>query len=249
MKNSQQNLTPLETALQRQFKADENSFGKLIKKAYLETAKMQGANIAAMLGFGLLAMSIRPRIGHGKFGTWLADALGGKLSKSTAYSWIKAAEWLAAKIGNADRQTDIVAERICAFIKTARITNGAEEIFADAKLTADFIAHIAADLPFKTFLNILKSANAAAIEAEAEEAKAEEAAAKKLSRRDRAALENADGGRQLTFFDELFDEVRASVEVKREDPRFLEMDKDELAELGNYLLKQGREILEIAKQK
>ena len=236
-------ITPLETALQRQFKVAENGYEELIKEAYLETSKMQRKHIAAILGFGLLALSIRPRIGHGKFGAWLEDTLGGKLSKSTAYSWIKAAEWLAAKIGNADRQTDIVAERICTFIKTARIKNGAEEIFADAKLTAEFISHVAADLPFKTFLNILKSANAAAIEAEEEEAKAEPS--RGLSKREKAALESGGDDRQLTFFDE----VRASVEVKREDPRFLEMGKDELAELGNYLLRQGREILELARHK
>ena len=248
MKNSDNTqLTALETALQRQFKPDADKYGIMIKNAYASASKAQSVNIAAMVGFGLLALSIRPKIGRGKFGAWLADTLGGALSKSTAYSWMKAAEWLAAKVEAAERQTDIVAERVCEFVQSAGIKNGAEEIFADAKLTAALIAHISAGLPFKTFLNILKTANAAAIEAEDEEKR--DAESRALSKRDRRALEGGGTPRQLTCFNELFDEVRASVEVKREDPRFLEMDKEELAQLGNYLLKQGREILEIAKQK
>lgn len=185
MKKSQKSteITPLETALQKQFKPDASRLDTLIREAYDRTTKIQGANIAAMVGFGLLALSIKPIIGHGKFGGWLKGVLGGQMSKSTAYSWIEAAKYLIAKISTAEKQTDIISVRICEFIAAVNIKNGAEEIFSDAKLTSDFVAHVSANLPFKTFLNILKTANAAAIEAEEEERRALESSKKAVGLR------------------------------------------------------------------
>lgn len=185
MKKSQKSteLTPLETALQRQFKPDASRLDTLIREAYDRTTKIQGANIAAMVGFGLLALSVKPIVGHGKFGDWLKETLGGQLSKSTAYSWIESARYLIAKVSTAEKQTDIISERICEFISLAGIRNGAEEIFSDSKLTSDFVAHVSANLPFKTFLNILKTANAAAIEAEDEERRSIESSKKAVGLR------------------------------------------------------------------
>lgn len=176
-------LTPLETALQKQFKPDAGRLDILIREAYERTVKIQAANITAMVGFGLLALSIKPIIGHGKFGNWLKETLGGQTSRRAAYSWIEAAKFLIAKVATAKKQTDIVAERICEFVSTAGIKGGAEEIFSDAKLSSTFIASVSADLPFSTFLNILKTANAAAIEAEDEERRAIESAKKRPSLR------------------------------------------------------------------
>lgn len=172
-KDSKTQLTPLETALQKQFKPDAGRLDILIREAYERTAKIQAANITAMVGFGLLALSIKPIIGHGKFGNWLKETLGGQMGKSTAYKWIEAAKFLIAKVATAKKQTDIVAERICEFVSTAGIKGGAEEIFSDAKLSSTFIASVSADLPFSTFLNILKTANANAIEVEEAEAKSQ----------------------------------------------------------------------------
>ena len=183
-KNSKQTqLTTLETALQKQFKPDESRLETIMCEAYERTAKIQSANIAAMVGFGLLALSIKPIVGHGKFGGWLKETLGGQLSKSTAYSWIEAAKYLIAKVSSAEKQTDIISERICEFISLAGIKNGAEEIFSDSKLTSDFVNHVSANLPFKTFLNILKTANAAAIEAEDEERRSIESSKKAVGLR------------------------------------------------------------------
>ena len=185
MKKSQKSteITPLETALQKQFKPDASRLDTLIREAYDRTTKIQGASIAAMVGFGLLALSVKPIIGHGKFGDWLKGVLGGQMSKSTAYSWIEAAKYLIAKISTAEKQTDIISVRICEFIAAVNIKNGAEEIFSDAKLTSDFVAHVSANLPFKTFLNILKTANAAAIEAEDEERRSIESSKKAVGLR------------------------------------------------------------------
>lgn len=200
--SKQTQLTPFETALQRQFNADAGNYQTLIKAAYERTAKIQSSNIAAIIGFGLFALSIRPQIGYGKFGDWLADTLGGALSKSAAYSWIKAAEWLAAKIANADKQTDIVAERICQFAEKAGIKRSAEEIFADAETTSAFVSYVSEELPFRTFLNILKTANAAALEAEDEERKAKEKSA--LTKRDIKGLSGNGGGQsaQMLLWDD-----------------------------------------------
>lgn len=185
MKKSQKSteITPLETALQKQLKPDASRLDTLIREAYDRTTKIQGANIAAMVGFGLLALSVKPIIGHGKFGDWLKGVLGGQMSKSTAYSWIEAAKYLIAKISTAEKQTDIISVRICEFIAAVNIKNGAEEIFSDAKLTSDFVAHVSTDLPFRTFLNILKTANAAAIEAEDEERRSIESSKKAVGLR------------------------------------------------------------------
>lgn len=182
-KDSKTQLTTLETALQKQFKPDESRLETIMCEAYERTAKIQSANISAIMGFGLLALSIKPLIGHGKFGGWLKETLGGQLSKSTAYSWIEAAKYLIAKVSSAEKQTDIISERICEFISLAGIRNGAEEIFSDSKLTSDFVAHVSANLPFKTFLNILKTANAAAIEAEDEERRSIESSKKAVGLR------------------------------------------------------------------
>lgn len=240
-------LTPLETALQKQFKPDAGRLDILIREAYERTAKIQAANITAMVGFGLLALSIKPIIGYGKFGNWLKETLGGQMGKSTAYKWIEAAKFLIAKVATAKKQTDIVAERICEFVSTAGIKGGAEEIFSDAKLSSTFIASVSADLPFSTFLNILKTANANAIEVEEAEAKSQ-ASTKPTLRGLREG--GAAGGVQMTFFDELFDEVRATIEIKREnDPRFLQLTKEEMGDLGNYLIEQGKAILNLAKEK
>ena len=182
-KDSKTQLTTLETVLQKQFKPDESRLETIMRESYELTAKIQSANIAAMVGFGLLALSIKPIVGHGKFGGWLKETLGGQLSKSTAYSWIEAAKYLIAKVSSAEKQTDIISERICEFISLAGIKNGAEEIFSDSKLTSDFVAHVSANLPFKTFLNILKTANAAAIEAEDEERRSIESSKKAVGLR------------------------------------------------------------------
>lgn len=182
-KDSKTQLTTLETALQKQFKPDESRLEIIMRESYELTAKIQSANISAIVGFGLLALSIKPIIGHGKFGGWLKETLGGQLSKSTAYSWIETAKYLIAKVSSAEKQTDIISERICEFISLAGIRNGAEEIFSDSKLTSDFVAHVSANLPFKTFLNILKTANAAAIEAEDEERRSIESSKKAVGLR------------------------------------------------------------------
>lgn len=182
-KDSKTQLTTLETALQKQFKPDESRLETIMRESYELTAKIQSANISAIMGFGLLALSIKPIIGHGKFGGWLKETLGGQLSKSTAYSWIEAAKYLIAKVSTAEKQTDIISERICEFISVAGIKNGAEEIFSDSKLTSDFVNHVSANLPFKTFLNILKTANAAAIEAEDEERRSIESSKKAVGLR------------------------------------------------------------------
>ena len=217
----------------------------LIREAYERTAKMQAANIAAMVGFGLLALSIKPIIGHGKFGNWLKETLGGQISRRTAYSWIEAAKFLIAKIATAERQTDIVAERICAFVSMSGIKGGAEEIFADAKLSSAFIESVSADLPFGTFLNILKTANANAIEAEEAEAKAPAAAKGEL----KSLKGGIDRHGQMDFYGTLFEETRATIETSRSDARFVEMTSEQLIDYGNYLIAQGRDIVEIGKNK
>lgn len=251
MKKSQKSteITPLETALQKQFKPDASRLEILVREAYERTAKIQSASIASMVGFGLLALSVKPIVGHGKFGKWLKETLGGTLSKSSAYSWIEAAKYLIAKISVAKKQTDIVSVRICEFIAAVNIKNGAEEIFSDAKLTSDFVAYVSTDLPFRTFLNILKTANAAAIEAEEEERRALESAKKQPSLR---GLQGGNAGgqsAQMLLWEDWTNEFeRLDALMKHKDTMRLSVEqykqaaqklRDTLAELERIISEAG----------
>lgn len=242
-------LTPLETALQKQFKADASRLEILVREAYERTAKIQSASIASMVGFGLLALSVKPIVGHGKFGKWLKETLGSTLSKSSAYSWIEAAKYLIAKISVAKKQTDIVSVRICEFIAAVNIKNGAEEIFSDAKLTSDFVAYVSTDLPFRTFLNILKTASSAAIEAEEEERRALESAKKQPSLR---GLQGGNAGgqsAQMLLWEDWTNEFeRLDALMKHKDTMRLSVEqykqaaqklRDTLAELERIISEAG----------
>lgn len=222
-------LTPIETALQQQFKPDASRLDSLIREAYERTAKTQAANMAAMVGFGLLALAIKPIVGHGKFGDWLKSALGGQMGKSTAYKWIEGAKYLIAKIETAERQSDIIAERICDFVSATGIKGGAEEIFADAKISSAFISLVSANLPFSTFLNIMKTANANAIELEATEAKSQTA----LTKSDLRGLKGGDTAKnaQMLLWDDWTNELgNLDKLIKHKDIIRLPKDKLQLLE-------------------
>lgn len=224
-------LTPLESALQTQFKLNELNVQAIVKQAYDSASSSQADSVIKMISFGLIATTARAFARHGDFGDWLANA--GISSPRNAYRYIKCAELFIRKLETAQFQTDFISRRLCEWANTTGIaTDDLDSILKDARLTNSALKFITQDMPFSTFLNLLKTANANAIDSEIKDQKQ----AKQIPQ-------------QLAFFDALFDELRATVEVKREDPKFLEMSKDELAELGNYLLKQGREILEIAKNK
>ncbi len=124
MKKSTQNtsLTPIETALQTQFKPTAENCQQLIKSSFESTMKTQSANLVAIFGFGFLALSIKPIVGHGNFGEWLSKTLDGELSKTTAYRWIGACKYLIQKIETAGRQTDVVSGRIYEFLQLYKIT-------------------------------------------------------------------------------------------------------------------------------
>ncbi|MBQ2722596.1 MAG: hypothetical protein IJF70_06780 [Opitutales bacterium] len=226
-------LTPLESALQTQFKLNELNVQAIVKQAYDSSSSSQADSVIKMISFGLIATTARAFVGHGDFGEWLSNA--GVGSPRNAYRYIKCAELFIRKLETAQFQTDFISLRLCEWANTAGIaTDDLDSILKDARLTNSALEFITQDMPFSTFLNLLKTANANALSLEISEKNPQPS--KQIPQ-------------QANFFDVLFDEVRATVEVKREDPQFLKMSKDELAEIGNYLLKQGREILEIAKNK
>ncbi len=228
-------LTQIEHALQTQYNSNTSNIASLVRNAYVEATNASKTATKSMVGFGLVAISARSIVGHGKFRSWLEDTLGGKVSRATAYRYIKCAEYFTNKIINAQHSIDFVSVKICEFAESFSIElDDIVSVLNNPMLTNNLLDYVIEDMPFSTFLNILKTANANALALESDENNQQPT--KQIQP-------------QANFFDMLFDEVRASVEVKREDPQFLKMSKDELAELGNYLLKQGREILEIAKNK
>ena len=228
-------LTQIEHALQTQYNSNTSNIASLVRNAYVEATNASKTATKSMVGFGLVAISARSIIGHGKFGSWLEDTLGGKVSRATAYRYIKCAEYFTTKMLNAQYSTDYLSAKMCEFAESFSIElDDIVSVLNNPMLTNNLLDYVIEDMPFSTFLNILKTANANALALESDENNQQPT--KQIQP-------------QANFFDMLFDEVRASVEVKREDPQFLKMSKDELAEIGNYLLKQGREILEIAKNK
>lgn len=228
-------LTQIEHALQTQYHSNAKNIASLVRNAYVEATNASKTATKSIVGFGLVAISARSIIGHGKFGSWLEDTLGGKVSRATAYRYIKCAEYFTTKMLNAQYSTDYLSAKMCEFAESFSIElDDIVSVLNNPMLTNNLLDFVIEDMPFSTFLNILKTANANALALESDENNQQPT--KQIQP-------------QANFFDMLFDEVRASVEVKREDPQFLKMSKDELAELGNYLLKQGREILEIAKNK
>lgn len=71
-KDSEKNqLTPLENALQTQFKPSVNS----VREAFKIVEDSRSAFATNAVRFGLCALAAKPIVGHGNFGKWLSDSL------------------------------------------------------------------------------------------------------------------------------------------------------------------------------
>ncbi len=101
MKKSQKNteITPLETALQKQFKPDAG----IVRKAFDLVEENRSAFAVNALKFGLCALAAKSIVGHGKFGKWLSEALsdGGNvrpMAERTAKDYIGLAKVFIGKL-------------------------------------------------------------------------------------------------------------------------------------------------------
>lgn len=250
--SEKEQITKIETALQGQFKTDANS----VRYALDSVEHSRRAFATDAVKFGLCAIAARAVVGHGNFGAWLSAALADKSgnprpsAERTAYDYIGLAKVFVGKFRQPKTLTGPLAEAVVAFCETDGMEVGAFDIgkvLADAKAT-DFLLNIAfAGMSIRAMRNLLRDG----AEQADEDKKAEDTAAKTLTKRDLKGLGgNGASGEQTNFFDTLFDDVRAVTEIKRQnDPAFLKLTRDELAEYGNFLVNEGKAVLQLAANK
>lgn len=239
---AQLTLTTLETALQKQFKADAG----IVRKAFDLVEENRAAFAANALKFGLCALAAKSLVGHGKFGKWLSEALSENgnarpLAERTARDYIGLAKIFVEKFSATDKLSGRLAEAVELFKEQFDSSFDIGIVLSNAKQTEFLINSSVHGMTLTQMRQLLREG--------AERAYADEQA--EQSKTGLRGLQGGSaGGGQMTFFNELFEEVRATVEIKREnDPRFLQLSKEEMGDLGNYLIEQGKAILNLAKEK
>lgn len=251
MKKSQKSteITPLETALQKQFKPDAG----IVRKVFDLVEENRSAFAVNALKFGLCALAAKSIVGHGKFGKWLSEALsdGGNvrpMAERTAKDYIGLAKVFVEKFSTPNKLPVALSEGIddiCGRYAIARSDFNINEFLADHEKTTELLDSTVRGMTLTQLRQLLREGAERAYSDEQTEQ------SKPQPKNNLRGLQGGDSsGGQMTFFDELFDEVRATIEIKREnDPRFLQLSKEEMDDLGNYLIEQGKAILNLAKEK
>ena len=115
MKKSQKSteLTPVETALQKQFKPDAD----IVRKAFDLVEENRAAFAVNALKFGLCALAAKSIVGHGNFGKWLSEALSDSgnarpMAERTAKDYIGLAKIFVEKFSAADKLSGRFAEAV-----------------------------------------------------------------------------------------------------------------------------------------
>ena len=163
----------------------------------------------------------------------------------TAKEYIGLARVFTDKLSAADKLTGALesgVEDYCAIMSIPRGQFSFAAVLASPADTDNLLNATVRDMTLTQMRQLLREG--------AERAYADEQA-EQLKPQSKTGLRGLQGGGgQMTFFNELFEEVRATVEIKREnDPRFLQLSKEEMGDLGNYLIEQGKAILNLAKEK
>lgn len=251
MKKSQKSteITPLEAALQKQFKPDAG----IVRKAFDLVEENRAAFAANALKFGLCALAAKSVVGHGKFGKWLSEALSDSgnlrpMAERTAKDYIGLAKVFIEKLSIPNKLPVALSEGIddiCGRYAIARSDFNINEFLADHEKTTELLDSTVCGMTLTQLRQLLREGAERAYSDEQTEQ------SKPQPKNNLRGLQGGDSsGGQMTFFDELFDEVRATIEIKREnDPRFLQLSKEEMDDLGNYLIEQGKAILNLAKEK
>lgn len=251
MKKSQKSteITPLETALQKQFKPDAG----IVRKAFDLVEENRAAFAANALKFGLCALAAKSIVGHGNFGKWLSEALSDSgnarpMAERTAKDYIGLAKVFIEKLSIPNKLPVALSEGIddiCGRYAIARSDFNINEFLADHEKTTELLDSTVRGMTLTQLRQLLREGAERAYSDEQTEQ------SKPQPKNNLRGLQGGDSsGGQMTFFDELFDEVRATIEIKREnDPRFLQLSKEEMDDLGNYLIEQGKAILNLAKEK
>ncbi len=136
---TQLTLTTLETALQKQFKADAG----IVRKAFDLVEENRAAFAVNALKFGLCALAAKSIVGHGKFGKWLAEALSENgnarpLAERTAKDYIGLAKVFVEKLSTPNKLPAALSEgidHICGRYAIARSDFKINEFLADHERT------------------------------------------------------------------------------------------------------------------
>lgn len=136
-------LPPLETALQKQFKADAG----IVRKAFDLVEENRAAFAANALKFGLCALAAKSIVGHGKFGKWLSEALsdGGNvrpIAERTAKDYIGLAKVFIEKLSIPNKLPVALSEGIddvCGRYAIARNDFNINEFLADHEKTTELL--------------------------------------------------------------------------------------------------------------
>lgn len=235
----QTQIVPFVDALQNLCKDNATTAAAKYLKAAVNS---KGQWLANAIMFGSLAAATKQKM-KGKFTAWLKGVCAElKQSTRTAYNYIYLAGNLLHKLQTA-RQNEPLYDAVSSY--TELTETALAEILQDEKATFKMLSYVLAAIPEPTLNDILRQSNAQAIDAE-NSTEPE----KHLSKKDLKALSGDNSERQINFFDELFDDVRAVTEIKRQnDPGFLNLTKDELTEYGNYLVNEGKAVLQLAANK
>ena len=240
--SKQTQLTPVAHAVQSLCKTPAIGAADKYLKA---TVRDKGQWLANAVMFGTIAANAKQRAKNkGEFSEWLkAVCHSANVSLRTGYNYIYLAAGVLHKI-QTSRADEPLGGALALYMELAE--KPVEEILGDEKQTFDMLGYVLSSLPEPTLNDMLRQSNAQAIDSERE---AEDTAAKTPTKRDLKGLSGSGDGQQLDFFSELYNDFRATIEAPRSDRRFSEMPRAEMEQLGNYLIAQGREIVEIAKGK
>lgn len=207
-----------------------------LRSEFIEAENNRSVWIVSAVMFGLKCLAVKEQKQHGEFLKFLIEVLDeDKTRLATARRYIHLSAKILEQITSPRPETEIGAKTI-EFIKTYK--NKPFKTIEDFRF---FLVSIIGDYSLRSLNYALSEANNRTLKEEDEEKKKS-----KLPKRENQPQGEENNG-QLNFFEDLYREVRSSIEVNRQDPRFLAMSKAELQELGDYLVLQGKEIQNLAK--
>ncbi len=241
-------LTPIETALQQQFKPDANS----VRAAFQIVENNRAEFSINAMKFGFCALAAKAIIGYGKFGDWLKAALSENgneriMAYSTACDYIGYAKVFIRKLENPEKIAGSLADGVREFCGRFEISEiedfKIEEVLQNSKKTIILLEKTVGKMTRKQMQQLFREG--------AEQAYTDEQQRKTaLTKRELKSLANGESENgQTNFFDALFTETRATIETSRSDARFVEMSAEQLINYGNYLIAQGKDIVDIGNKK
>ncbi len=218
----------------------------ITKNAYKEAITNQTQYITGRFVFGYRALQAKSILPHGSFTPWLEKLMGDKRSLRSARRFMKSAEALIHAMF-IEKENNLIRNYTKSYfsIKELAISSLLEKL-NDLDFMTSLVNYIAGNIEQSTLSELLRVSNTSAYkeEKEEEEQKKLKANSKELEKQ-RNFIET-----QTTFYDTLFEELKGSLETKRvNDLRFLDLSAEQLYDISDYLQRQSKEFLELAKSK